>query len=65
VPVERLRSDYQGAPLVMADEGEILPRGVQGDTGEASRAFLGGVVGLLLLELFCAYRFGTRRRTTA
>jgi hypothetical protein len=49
----------------MADEGEILPRGVQGDTGEASRAFLGGVVGLLLLELFCAYRFGTRRRTTA
>jgi hypothetical protein len=62
----QLRSDYQGAPLLFADEGtEILQRGTQGDTGEASRMFLGGVVGLLFVELLCAWRFGTRRRAVA
>jgi hypothetical protein len=64
-PVE-LKQAYQGAPLHFTDEGEaILPRGNQGDAGEASRAFLGGVVAILLVELICAWRFGTRRRSTA
>lgn len=58
-----LKQTYQGAPLHFTDEAEaILPRGTQGDAGEASRAFLGGVVAILLIELICAWRFGTRRR---
>jgi hypothetical protein len=61
-----LKQAYQGAPHHFTDEGEaILPRGNQGDAGEASRAFLGGVVAILLVELICAWRFGTRRRSTA
>ncbi|MCK6460995.1 MAG: VWA domain-containing protein, partial [Planctomycetes bacterium] len=64
-PVE-LKQAYQGAPLHFSDEADaILPRGTQGDAGEASRAFLGGVVAILLVELICAWRFGTRRRATA
>jgi hypothetical protein len=63
---DELKHGYQGAPLHFADEGEaILPRGTKADAGEASRAFLGGVVALLLVELLCAWRFGTRRRALA
>ncbi len=66
VTAEELSRAYQGAPLHFADEGEtILPRGAQGDAGEASRAFLGGVVALLFVELLCAWRFGNRRRPVA
>jgi len=66
VTPDELRRAYQGALLEFADEGgTILPRGIQGDGGEASRAFLGGVVALLLVELLCAWRFGSRRRASA
>ncbi len=66
VTPEELRRAYQGALLEFADAGEtILPRGIRGDGGEASRAFLGGVVALLVVELLCAWRFGTRRRAAA
>lgn len=66
VTKEELTRAYQGTPLQFADEGEaILPRGAQGEAGEASRAFLGAVVALLFVELLCAWRFGTRRRAAA
>ncbi|HEX5139276.1 MAG TPA: BatA domain-containing protein [Planctomycetota bacterium] len=66
VAAMELKQAYQGAPLHFTDEKEpILPRGSQGSAVEASRAFLGGVVAILLVELLCAWRFGTRRRSLA
>jgi hypothetical protein len=63
---DELTRAFQGAPLEFADSGEeILPRGVRGDAHDVSRAVLGAVVALLLVELLCAYRFGSRRRAVA
>jgi hypothetical protein len=55
---------YQGVRLRRVESIEdILPAASEGeDKGEISRALLGGVVVLLLLELLLAWRFGARRR---
>ena len=56
---------YRGTSLRFADRAEnVLPEAVAGaGEGELSRALLGGVAFLLLLELALAWRFGSRRRS--
>jgi hypothetical protein len=61
-----LQRTYQGANLTFTtDIEDALPRIAGGGDGELSRALLGAVVFLLVLELFLAWRFGVRRRPDA
>jgi len=65
ISTSRLKSQFLDLDLSFTDDVEsILPRTAAGDRDDLSRMVLGGVVLLLFLELFLAWRFGRRRRAT-
>ena len=64
LPTEQLRRAYPGVPFQFgAEDGSLAESGGPGE-GELSRALLGGVGVLLLVELLLAWRFGRRRRAS-
>ncbi|MGH7161998.1 MAG: hypothetical protein ACREID_00835, partial [Planctomycetota bacterium] len=63
---DELQRAYHGTSLrVAGGEAEALPQAEGAAEGELSRGLLGGVAGLLFLELLLAWRFQARRRASA
>lgn len=64
IPRDELLRAYSNLPLkVAASDEEALPVAAAAAQGEWSRVLLAAVAGVLLLELFLAWRFNVRRRS--